>query len=148
MVTKSTKEKIISIAIDGVSPSNGDTAWGGYEGIQIKTTKQTIVIGVSSGASCCEQFGSEIFHTAPMDDLIGATINLITDDVSKIDESLLPEGYKSRYSEYGYDAGDEYLVYIDTSKGLIILQVYNSHNGYYGHSAFFESNDLNWSGTL
>ena len=41
----------------------------------------------------------------------------------------------------GLDAGDTMFVNINTSEGLLQFVAYNSHNGYYGHTAYFMIND-------
>jgi hypothetical protein len=39
-------------------------------------------------------------------------------------------------------------VNLETDKDTLQLTVYNSHNGYYGHSAFIRSNQINKEITL
>jgi hypothetical protein len=105
-----------------------------FEGYLVVTDKQTIKVGIQSGQSCCEQYG----YLASEDDLSkyeGATLlgmKLTDKELRTYTEEEIPE-YESSCM----------FVDFETDKGVLQLVCYNSHNGYYGHSAVLISRDLN-----
>jgi hypothetical protein len=111
----------------------------GMIGYKITTDKQEILIGIYSGQSCCENYGYLISHDN-IDEFIGSKllgINITDDSLNTIDVEL-PES-----EECG-----AIFVNIETDKGTLQVAVYNSHNGYYGHSVIVKSNQLNYEGSL
>jgi len=94
-----------------------------YEGYVITTEDEVIKVAISSDQCCCEDWG----YLSSEDDLsefIGAELLR----VNTTDTSLLKK-------EIDVDCGDIMFVNLETSAGLLQFAVYNSHNGYYGHSA-------------
>jgi hypothetical protein len=114
--------------------------WNDYEGYLVVTDQQTIKVGISSGQSCCENFG----YLSTNDDLKefeGA--NLLSVEV--VDEAL--NNKKIEELEY-LDAGGAMFVNFKTDRGVLQLVAYNGHNGYYGHSAVLISKQLNHEDSL
>jgi hypothetical protein len=89
---------------------------------------------ISNYQSCCESWGHFLSEDNPAE-FIGATLV----DVKITDELL----NKKRLSELDYlDEGGVMFVDIETDRGVLQFVAYNSHNGYYSHSATVESKQL------
>jgi hypothetical protein len=110
--------------------------WYSCDGFEIVTDKQTIRFGISNGQSCCEDWGY-LTTNDNLDDFIGAEIREIT----KTDTALDTKKIADRF-EYGFYEGGIIFINIETDKGTLQLAAYNSHNGYYGHSVYMESEQL------
>lgn len=132
-------EKILEI--NDVSDFKKDKEdYHNYEGFVIKTDKQEILIGVDNGSCCCESWG----HIASEDDFkefIGA--NLL--EVKLADGAL---NTKLAEQVSSLDEGEAMFVDLVTSKGALQFVCYNSHNGYYAHSAIVKSLTLNHETSL
>lgn len=116
--------------------------WDSYEGYKITTSEQEILFLISDNQDCCESTGS--FATNDnLDDFIGSEIK----DIKIVDTSLNQKKV-DEIIEYGLDAGNIMFVNINTDKGTLQLTAYNSHNGYYGHSAHIISNQIKEETTL
>ena len=134
-------EKIIRIAeVFGVKLS--EDSWRSFEGFEIMTDSQKIQILISDQESCCENYG-QLCSEDDFSKFIGATLNSIT----TTDTSLMTEkvGESDYYSD---DGGGIIFVNLETSEGTLQFAVYNSHNGYYGHSVRIISNQLNLEDSL
>lgn len=122
--------------------SINETTWGDrysqYEGYEIITSKQTIRVGISSGQSCCENFGY-LTTNDNLQDFIGANLRAI----KIVDQALKIVVPLSDLYE-----GGAMFVNFETSKGVMQLVAYNSHNGYYGHEAVLISQQLNETASL
>ena len=132
-------EKIIRIeeTYDKVGTYNSSA-----EGYAIITDKQTIKLLIDSEQSCCENFGyfmSEDNFT----DFIGSEII----DVTLTDTELKTIDMKERGVDINssWFEGGVMFVNINTTKGLLQFVAYNEHNGYYGHTAYVISGQLNHS---
>ncbi len=115
---------------------------GGMDGYKVTTDKQEILVLISNDQSCCENWGYFSSHDEEKD-FVGAMltgISLVDNalDVKKFNETL----------DYGLDEGDVQFVNFETDKGTLQLAVYNSHNGYYGHSILIKSNQVTKNGSL
>jgi hypothetical protein len=98
-----------------------DDNWDGY---QITTDKRTLNVAVDNGQSCCEGWG----YMSSEDDLqqyIGAALLKVESVNSALNAKTEPGDI---------DEGTVYFVNFYTSRGMFQLAVYDSHNGYYGHS--------------
>lgn len=88
---------------------------------------------ISNFTSCCEDWG---YFSSEDDynDFIGAELLnvVIVDDALKCAEM-------DKFSEYHDDA---IFVNLETSKGVLQFAVYNSHNGYYGHTVRITSKQV------
>lgn len=131
-------EKILRI--EEADFKTAEMYWSSYEGYQIITDQQTIKIGISSGQSCCENFGC-IITNDETSEFLGA--ELIS--ISIVDTAL--NNKKIEELEY-LDEGGAMFVNLETNKGLLQFVAYNSHNGYYGHEAVLVSKQLNTSESL
>lgn len=120
--------------------STKERSWGSYDGYEIVTNEQTIQIGISSGQSCCENFGC-IITNDDTKEFIGAKLK----GVSLTDLAL--NNKKIEELEY-LDSGGAMFVNLETSKGLLQFVAYNAHNGYYGHEAVLISKQLTKSESL
>ncbi len=107
-----------------------------YEGYFIITDKQTIKIGIGNDSNCCESWGY-LASADNLEDFQGAEIK----SIALVDEAANEKIIKDA-REYGLDEGDAMVVNIDTDKGLLQFAVYNSHNGYYSHSAVVISHQV------
>jgi hypothetical protein len=130
-------EKIISI--EECSFSRNCPGWRGeewFEGYIVTTENQTFKVGISSGQSCCENYG----YLTTNDDLseyIGA--HLV--QVATVDTALDVQSIE----EQGLTSVDACMfVNFSTSKGTMQLVAYNEHNGYYGHTAVVISESFNY----
>lgn len=126
------KEKILRI--EEATFKTKDSDWTTYEGYQIITDKQTIKLGISNDQSCCEHWGY-FMSEDDFSEFIDA--NLV--EVSITDTCL---NAKKLEAEGLYEP-DLMFVNLTTDKGLLQFVAYNSHNGYYGHSAVVVSEQLN-----
>lgn len=124
-------EKIISI-----KETTDDSNWGGYEGYEIKTDKQTIKLLISAYQQCCESWGYFLTEDKPSD-FIGANLHNI-----KLTDACL-NTKKLNESDYYHDDGDLMFVDLETDRGTLQFVAYNAHNGYYGHEAKVISEQLN-----
>jgi len=112
-----------------------------YEGYLVKTNKQAIKVAISSGQSCCENYG--YFATNDnLEDFLGATLL----EIELVDEELKVNPVPKAPDIY--DAGGVVFVNFLPSKGTMQLAVYNSHNSYYGNSIKVESKQLNKEDSL
>ena len=107
------------------------------EGFEIVCDDQMIEVKIDAVSDCCEVWG----HVASENDFskfIGAGVV----GVRVVDTALRT-----------YDGIPEYeteimFVNVDTTAGMLQFAVYNSHNGYYGHTARVSSRDLDHSEVL
>lgn len=106
-----------------------------YDGYIIKTNKQEIKLGIENEQSCCESWGY-FASNDDFDDFINAELL----SIEQVDDALNKTKLKDNNMENDEDS--VIFVNINTSKGTLQLAVYNSHNGYYGHSVIMRSNQL------
>lgn len=116
--------------------------WENFDGYKIYLENDSFIfLGIDNGQSCCENWGYYITHD-DCDDLssfIGAEIL----NYDQLKDSLnYGSNYKDGLEEYSCDAGGTMYVNIKTSRGLLQLTVYNDHNGYYGHSVVFMTDNF------
>lgn len=130
-------ETILEITdVENILP-NGSDRYNTCDGYKIKTDKQEILLLISNGQSCCEQWGYFISND-DFKDFIGATITEIKAGDTNLNLTKLVDTYD----------GDSAFVNIETNKGTLQFVAYNSHNGYYGHSYYIVSNQYKDSGSL
>lgn len=101
-----------------------------YDGFRIKTSEKELILAISDGQNCCENWGT-ISTEDDFEEFIGTEIRniLITEGslTSKLMENLSKEYVSSDDTEF---------ITLETTKGTLQFAVYNSHNGYYGHSVY------------
>ena len=123
-------ETIISIKeVEGFKPSF--KSYSGFDGYEIQTTKQVIKLGISNGQNCCENWG--YFMT---NDNLEEFVDSELLNVEIVNEILNVEKLVDVYE------GGCMFVNLTTSNGVLQFVAYNSHNGYYGHTAVVESEQL------
>ncbi len=126
------KEKIV--AIRELDERVDD--YSSIAGFAVTTTKQTIKLYISNDSSCCESWGYFWCNDKPQD-FVGAMLRSVSITDTALNTKMIEEnGADSR------DAGGIMFVNLDTSKGVLQFVAYNSHNGYYGHTAAVESEQL------
>lgn len=115
-----------------------ESGWDGNEGVKITTNKQIIELGISNYSNCCENW-DYLMSEDDYDYFIGAEIYGIEEDFAGINDKTA--------IDFDLDRGASMFIDIKTSKGVLQFVCYNSHNGYYSHSAYVKSNQLNgdWS---
>ena len=108
--------------------------WSVYDGYKIITDKQEIFFGISNGQSCCENWG---YFSTPDDfkEFIGTGLL----EVKVVDTGL----NTAKLEELYLDEGQIMFVTFETTNGTLQFAAYNSHNGYYGHTAILRSIQLN-----
>lgn len=111
----------------------------GYEcdGFEIVTNKQSIKLLIENGQYCCENAGY-FMSEDDFSKFIGAKLI----DITITDDCLNTKKFNEEL-KYGVDSGDCMFVNINTNKGTLQFTAYNEHNGYYGHSAYVISEQLN-----
>ena len=117
----------------------GGETWSKYEGWRVTTEDDTITVGISNQASCCESWGYFSTDDDPKR-FIGADLQ----KVERVMDGVVPKSI----AEYGLDGGGAMFVNFVTDRGTFQLAVYNNQTGYYGHSAVVVSRDLNVSEML
>jgi hypothetical protein len=95
----------------------------GYH-FQMSNKSKNITVTISNGQNCCEEYG---VHTiSDMNSFIGATYNFV--DIKNVAD------YKG-----SDEVSQDLKIYIHTDRGVIYIQFYNSHNGYYTHDVSIKS---------
>lgn len=105
----------------------------GSEGYIIKTTEQEITFSIDNCQQCCESFG---YMTSDDDlqDFIGRELRgiaVVDEDYARFD-----------LEDFWLDAGGVVFIEVQTDIGSFQVALYNSHNGYYGHTVSISSNQL------
>jgi hypothetical protein len=128
------KEKILSIEeFDGY---RGSDMYSTYTGVRIVTDQQTIEIAVTDESSCCESFGYNIYPE-DISDMVGSNI------IHMFDASDIEVG-----NMYNDEGGQLTVGIVTDNNKVFYISVYNSHNGYYGHGAYFHSTQFSEVTTL
>jgi hypothetical protein len=107
-----------------------------YEGFVITLDSgEQLAIGISNGQNCCESFGS-VSSEDDLQSFVGATLlsyDIVDMDMAKqVNTVAAAEVYP--VGEYNHDEGGAIFLNAETDRGALQFTVYNSHNGYYGHS--------------
>ena len=109
--------------------------WGSFEGYELETDKHIFSVLISGYQNCCESWG--YFSTNDdTEDFIGQELLEVKLTDVALNEVRINEDFK-----YGFDCGGIQFVDFVTNKGVFQLAVYNSHNGYYGHSIYVLKDD-------
>lgn len=126
--TENMKE-IIQELIELENYKDDEESWSGFEGYKVVTNQREIIMVISNSSSCCEVWGYFWLNDNPKD-FIGAELNQI--DI--VDESLDKKKFEEK-TDGGIYEGDVMFINLETNKGTLQFTLYNSHNGYYGHTA-------------
>lgn len=128
MAKKSTKIK----SIEEVSFQINEKYYSYYDGIVITLENDSVIkMGISNSQNCCEQFGY-LLSEDDLSSFIGAKFLKVERVTTLLETIEVPS----------LDCGDAMFINITTSKGLLQIVVYNSHNGYYGHHAVLIENNI------
>lgn len=128
--------------------SNG--SWMNVEaGYQIETTHQVVTLAISDESACCESWG----YFLTEDDtrkFIGAELRgvKITETNRSTKTFNDPKASWDDDGNVHLEDGDVMFVDIETDRGPLQFVAYNSHNGYYGHRARVQSDQLKHEVTL
>lgn len=109
----------------------------GMSGFEVVTTKQTIKLAINNHQDCCEDWGFFWSNDIP-NDFIGAHVRGVSITDTALNTEKVPDVYE----------GGVMFVNIDTDLGVLQFVAYNSHNGYYGHTAKVECEQLKHEETL
>lgn len=126
-------EKIIEIKeVHDVVPNEKDS-WNTCDGYFITTENQVIKLLIANGQSCCESWGYFVSDDN-FSEFIGASII----DVKVVDNQLMS------YDGLDLDNSELSVMFVNilTDKGVLQFVAHNSHNGYYGHTAYLISDQL------
>lgn len=115
----------------------GKNSYGEMDGFKIITDKQEIRMGIYNSQCCCESFGF-FMSEDDLSQFIGTELL----GIEVVGDCLKPEKLEDVYD------GACMFVNVKTSEGLLQFTAYNSHNGYYGHDAVVESEQLNYETSL
>jgi len=115
---------------------NGLCGWGSYDGYQIETEEDEYLILISNGQSCCENWG--YFSSEDnFQKFIGKEIK----DVRLTDTALSQKLLEDNDCEYVDQGSIQFVDFVMTDGSVLQFAVYNSHNGYYGHSIIIAKNN-------
>lgn len=109
-------------------------------GFKITTNKQIIELYIDNSSNCCEKWD----YLMSEDDLD----YFIYSELYGIKEDVFSKGNNTKIDSIDLESGGSMFIDIITSKGVLQFACYNSHNGYYSHSACVKSNQLNLSESL
>jgi hypothetical protein len=99
------------------------------EGYEITTLDHTYLLLIDDKSSCCESFG----YFSSDDDLK----QFIGKELLSVEATDVALSTRVIVEADGLDAGEIQFVTFKTNDGDFQLAVYNSHNGYYGHTILF-----------
>ena len=118
----------------------------GFDGYEVHTDKQVIVVKIDNRIDCCEHPGCFIVND-DVRDFIGA--NLLDVYVTDIEtNSYAIPIVRQMEGEIIEEPENIMFVNLVTDRGNLQFIAYNSHNGYYGHDAVLISNQLTFSEVL
>lgn len=134
--------------VQGVTP-NEENSWDSCDGFRITTDRQKIDLLISNGQSCCEDWGYFITEN-DASKFVGAELRgLKLTDTNRSTRKVVT-GWDEPYDEKDLhlDEGGVMFVDVETDRGVLQFVAYNAHNGYYGHSAYIRSEQLQHEVTL
>jgi hypothetical protein len=108
-------------------------------GFEVLTDKQSIKLYIDNDAKCCENWGHFWCNENPHD-FIGAELR----DVTLTNKALNKEVMQAKGPNHVYKLfeGEVMFVNLETDRGTLQFVAYNEHNGYYGHDAKVQCNQL------
>jgi hypothetical protein len=113
-----------------------NSKWIGYN-IQL-SDDTSIVVKLDNHEQCCEKFGAYIQVDGKFidDGAITAEFPFIGAQIVSIEVSDIETSEHAKHdTEYRNPSNSEVMLYvtITTSKGSLVIYLYNEHNGYYPH---------------
>lgn len=146
------KEMIISITefFDKTWYSDYEKKHVVFDGFEILTNRQKIILAVGNEQQCCEDVGYFMTNDN-LEDFLDSSLESIdyVDGNLKVHEVAITisnqlDNFNHTYSKYFIDnkreielnAKDNYALFVNfhTSKGKLQFVAYNAGNGYYGHA--------------
>lgn len=122
------EEKILSVT---------ESYENGMEGYIIETSNRVIKLLIDNSQYCCESWGY-VSSDDDFSEYIGATLRNVTTVCSDNGKMRLKRSLGKYANDYLYNA--EFIT-LDTNNGELVFAVYNTHNGYYGHSILIQIGD-------
>lgn len=135
-------DEIIKEIVEVTDEQGGDRSWGRFDGFDVVTSEQRIQLRIQNGQDCCEQFGYFWMNEKP-EEFIGAKVLGV-----EVVDTALNQKVLEAHDAHELDGGDVMFVNIQTDRGVLQFTAYNSHNGYYGHSALVRSRQVTKEYTL
>lgn len=126
-----------------VRPYEGSAGYGREAGFQVITTEQTITLAIDDESSCCESWGYFLTEDNT-EKFAGAVLRGVAITDTNRSHRRFTTGWGADEGENveHLDEGDVMFVDIETDRGVLQFVAYNSHNGYYGHTARVSSRQL------
>lgn len=125
-INDKTIKEIVVVTEDGDFSDENTVGFEGY--IVRMVSGKSLYVLIAAYQNCCEDWG---YMTAEDDDLdyyVGAVIT----KVDVVMGSQGDTGFRT-LDAIDYDSGGVSFLRIHTTKGTLVIAVYNAHNGYYGH---------------
>ena len=108
---------------------NAICGYGGYDGYLIETNEHKYLILINNGQSCCESWGY-FSSDNDFEDFIGKELKEV-----RLTDTALNQQRLNEIEPYGFDGGGiQFVDFVIANGDVLQFAVYNSHNGYYGHS--------------
>lgn len=102
---------------------------GEYDGYLIKTDEHKYLILIDNGQSCCESWGY-FSSENDFEDFINKELKEV-----RLTDTALNQQKLNEIEPYGFDEGGiQFVDFVMADGDVLQFAVYNSHNGYYGHS--------------
>lgn len=112
---------LFAVTIQKIRVIDSKYRWAGYE-FTMSDKSKNITCKISNSQNCCEKYG--IYTKSVLQDFIGAEYHSVN-VTKRIDN---PRNLLAIVE-----------VSIHTNRGVILLQLYNEHNGYYPHDFFTQT---------
>lgn len=126
--------------------NDDDYDWLKFDGYEIATDQQHILLLITGDQQCCESFGYLLTEDDPSK-FIGATLlGVDRIDMARNEKTVFLRRALGWEDYYDLDEGDAMFVNVKTDRGTLQFVAYNAHNGYYGHEVRIISRDLNYKG--
>lgn len=114
-------------------------------GFEVVTTKQRIKLYIDNEASCCERWGHFWCNDDPAD-FVGAQVRGVTiTDTALHEAQMRANDLAPTRKEF---EGGVMFVNLETDRGTLQFVAYNEHNGFYGHEAKVQCEQLSHCETL
>lgn len=121
-----------------------DDQWLKFDGYEVVTDQQRILMLIDNGQSCCEDFGYLITEDDPSKFVGSEFLGVDRIDLSMEEKNVQLRAALTEDDLYSLCDGDAMFVNVKTDRGTLQFVAYNSHNGYYGHIVRIISRDLNY----
>lgn len=113
--------------------------WCSVAGFEVLTDKQSIKLFIDNDSSCCENWGHFWCNENPQD-FIGAKLREVTLTDTALNQAVM-QANELNPDDKWFEGGVMF-VNLETNRGTLQFVAYNEHNGYYGHEAKVQCNQL------